>query len=175
MDSILLRADRFLLRPWQRNDLPALVKYANNKKIADRLRDAFPHPYTASDGKAFIKSCMKAKPTNVFAIEIGGEAAGAIGYFRQTDVHRLNAEIGYWLGEPYWGQGITPKAIQLLAHYIFESQEILRLYAMVFGTNLASQRVLEKAGFAKEAILKNSIFKNGNLENEVVYALLKTT
>ncbi|MBK7869380.1 MAG: GNAT family N-acetyltransferase [Saprospiraceae bacterium] len=101
------------MRPWRKTDLPTLVKYANNKKIADHLRDGFPFPYTEKDGRAFIKMATKAKPINIFAIEVEGEAVGSIGFFMQYDVHRLNAEIGYWLAEPLWGKGIMPEVIRL--------------------------------------------------------------
>lgn len=170
---IELRSERFLLRPWRKSDLPALVRHANNKKIADQLRDGFPYPYTEADGRSFLKMAMRSKPINVFAIEIDGEAVGSIGFFAQGDVHRLNAEIGYWLAEIHWGKGIMSEVIQVFADYVFANYSLVRLYAQVLGNNVASHRVLEKAGFVREAVFKKAIIKNGRLHDEVVYALLR--
>lgn len=170
---IELQSERFLLRSWRKSDLPALVKYANNKKIADQLRDGFPYPYTESDGRSFLKMAIRSKPINVFAIEIDGEAVGSIGFFAQGDVHRLNAEIGYWLAEHHWGRGIMSEVIQVFSNYVFANFSLIRLYAETFGSNVASHRALEKAGFVREAVLKKAIIKNGQLHDEVIYSLLR--
>ncbi len=168
-----LQTERFQLRPWQKSDLSALVRYANNKKIADFLRDGFPYPYTPRDGRRFLRMAMRAKPTNIFAIEIHQEAVGSIGFFSQSDVHRFNAEIGYWLAEPYWGRGIMSEAVRIFSDYVFENHPVVRLYAQTFATNTASQRVLEQAGFMLEAVLRKSIVKNGRLNDEHLYARLR--
>ncbi len=168
-----LQTDRFLLRRWRKGDLPALVKYANNRKIADFLRDGFPHPYTRKDGRQFLRIATRHDATNFLAIEINEEAVGSISFFRQMDIHRGNAEIGYWLAEPYWGQGIMSEAVELFSGYIFEQYDIIRLYAEVLAANQASQRVLERAGFEREAVLKCAIIKNGILHDEVIYSRLR--
>ena len=102
----------FELRKWNEADLNSLVKYANNKNVAKWLTNGFPHPYTHDDGKAFLSMIEKDSPTKVFAIEMNGEAVGSIGIFPQTDIHEKNAEMGYWLAEEYWGQGIMTKVIK---------------------------------------------------------------
>jgi RimJ/RimL family protein N-acetyltransferase len=161
----------FSLRPWTMNDLPSLVKYANNPKIASRLTDAFPHPYTKENGKAFIEMATKNSPVNVFCIDINGEACGGIGLHAQQDVHRKNMEMGYWLAEPYWGKGIITNAITQTVEYGFRNFDITRIFARPYGSNLASQRVLEKAGFKLEAKLERTLFKNGIFEDEFIYAV----
>ncbi|HMO41597.1 MAG TPA: GNAT family protein [Saprospiraceae bacterium] len=168
-----LQTDRFLLRRWRKGDLSALVKYANNQKIANFLRDGFPYPYTRKDGQQFLRMATRQDAANLMAIEMNAEAVGSIGFFRQMDIHRGNAEIGYWLAEPYWGQGIMSEAVALFSRYIFEQYDIIRLYAEVFATNRASQHVLERAGFEREAILKCAIIKNGILHDEVIYSRLR--
>lgn len=163
------------LRPWELSDLSILVKYANNKKIADKLTDAFPHPYTESDGISFIERMSVFEPARVFAIEVDGEPVGSIGIFPKEDVHRKNAEIGYWLAEPYWGRGIVTEAIHLIVEYGKATFDINRIYAVPFGNNPASQHVLEKAGFTLEARLKNAIYKNGEFLDELIYSFLVTS
>lgn len=162
---------KFTLRPWNINDLDNLVRYANNYKIAKNMSDGFPYPYTIEAGKAFIEN-MASNPNNlVFAININGEAVGAIGVHPQTDIHRKNAEMGYWLAEPFWGKGITSGAIKEIVEIAFKNFDINRIFARPFGSNLASQKVLEKAGFKLEARFEKTLIKSGELEDELVYAI----
>jgi len=166
----------FALRPWSMDDLDNLVRFANNKKIADNLSDAFPHPYSREDGIAYItahQAGVVPQPGSVFAIEVNGIACGSIGIFPQTDLHRKNAEIGYWLAEDYWGRGIITEAIERIIEFGFKTFDINRIFARTFSTNLASQRVLEKAGMKLEARFEKSLFKNGQFLDELVYSTLK--
>ena len=161
------------LRKWDEADLDNLVKYANNPNVAKWFTNAFPHPYTHEDGKAYLSMIANDNPVKVFAIEVDGKAAGSIGIIPQTDVHEKNAEMGYWLAEEYWGKGIMLKAIQEIVDYGFQTLDIVRIFARPFSTNLKSQRVLEKAGFKLEARLKNALYKNGEFMDELIYAKLK--
>lgn len=154
-------------------DAPRLAELANNIKIAENLRDAFPHPYSLADAEKFIDMCLKHNPTQAFAIEYDGEYAGNIGLHPETDVYRKSAEIGYFLGEPYWGKGIITKAVKQIVEYGFANLDIVRIHTGVFEYNEASQRVLEKCGFKKEAVFEKAIFKKNQLWNEVRYALVK--
>lgn len=163
----------FILRKWQMSDLDSLVKYANNPAIARNLTDAFPSPYTHEDGIRYLEMVCALSSATIFAIEINGEAAGSIGVFPQNDIHRLNAEMGYWLAEPFWGNGIMPEAIKQIVEYAFRTYDIQRIYARPFGRNKASQRVLEKAGFQSEARFEKVLLKNGVLEDELIYGYRK--
>lgn len=163
----------FLLRKWTEDDLDSLVKHANNFNIAKFLTNQFPYPYTRQDGENYLSFASKENPTQLFAIEINGEAVGSIGLFPQSDIHAKNAEMGYWLSEDYWGQGIMTQAIRELVRYGFEAFDINRIYARPFGTNKGSQRVLEKAGFTLEAKFSKVLFKNGEYLDELVYAVRK--
>jgi RimJ/RimL family protein N-acetyltransferase len=158
----------FILRPWTITDLDSLINFANNFKIAKYMTDAFPHPYTLENGKAFIEFAGKNSPVHIFAIEINKQASGGIGIHPQADIQRRNAELGYWLAEPFWGNGIITKAVRQMTEYGFKTFDIDRIFARPFGTNLASQRVLEKAGFILEARLTNTLFKNGEYEDELI-------
>jgi RimJ/RimL family protein N-acetyltransferase len=160
------------LRKWSEADLDNLVKFANNQNIAKWLTNGFPHPYTFEDGKAYLSMVTNDNPTKVFAIEVNGEAVGSIGIYPQSDIHEKNAEMGYWLAEAYWGQGIMEKAIREIVEYGFQTFDIVRIFARPFSTNLQSQRVLEKAGFTLEARLKKALFKNGEFMDELIYAKL---
>ncbi|HCT70544.1 MAG: GNAT family N-acetyltransferase [Lentimicrobium sp.] len=165
----------FTLRKWQLSDLESLMKHADNRKIADRLTDKFPHPYTRESGEGFLKMAMEKDPPSVFAIDVDGEAVGCIGIFPQDDIHRLNAEMGYWLSESYWGRGIMTAAICRMVDYGFKTFDISRIYARPFGSNPASQRVLGKAGFSLEARFEKVLIKNGELLDEVVYGIRRVT
>ena len=162
---------QFALRSWQEDDADSLAHFANNPEIAKNLRDAFPHPYTLDDAHTFIN--MASKSTSIFAIEIAGKACGGIGLHPQQDIYRLNAEMGYWLGQPFWGQGIVSRAINHVVRYGFEHLPVERIFAVPFGSNLASQRVLEKNRFVLEAHLRATIIKNGRYEDELIYAIRK--
>lgn len=161
----------FTLRPWRKDDLDNLVKYANNSNIASKLTDKFPYPYTSENGRWFIDFANSHTPPHVLCIDIDGVACGGIGIHPQEDIQRKNAELGYWLGEPFWGQGIISKAIPKMVEYGFSNFDITRIFARPFGSNLASQRVLEKCGFTLEATFKQTLFKNGNFEDELVFAI----
>ena len=162
---------QFTLRPWKIDDLDNLVKFANNLNVAKYMTDRFPHPYNAENGKIFIESATNDFPFNIFAIDIAGEASGGIGLHLQADIQCKNAELGYWLAEPYWGKGIMTKAITQMVDYGFKTWEINRIFARPFATNTGSQKVLEKAGFTFEARFEKTLFKNGEYLDELVYAV----
>jgi len=163
----------FTLRKWTKADLGSLMKHANNIHIANNLTDAFPYPYTILFGEAYLARAISEYPTGIFAIDVNGEAVGSIGIYQQTDIHAKNAEMGYWLSEEYWGQGIMTGAIKEMVQYGFDTFDITRIFARPFGTNRASQRVLEKAGFTLEAKLTNALYKNGEFVDELIYAIRK--
>jgi [ribosomal protein S5]-alanine N-acetyltransferase len=162
---------KFILRDWNEKDLESLVKYGNNFNVAKNMADVFPHPYTEEAGKAFINIANSQVPRHIRAIEIEGEAAGGIGLHQQQDIYKKNAELGYWLAEPYWGKGIITEAIRKMVNYGFENFEIERIFARPFHTNTGSQKALEKAGFILEARLDKTIFKNGEYLDELIYAV----
>jgi len=163
-----------IVRPWRAGDAESLVKYANNPNIAQHLRDRFPHPYTLRDAKAFIHSSASARPQVSFAIIVDGGAAGGIGFSSGSDVERFSAEIGYWLGEPFWGRGIVTEAVQLVSAYAFDTCGLLRLFALPFADNRRSIRVLEKAGYTREAILRSSAVKDRTVRDQALYALVNS-
>ena len=161
---------RILLRPWRRNDLRILTQLANNFNIWVNLRDRMPHPYNTRHAEAFIAYCEKQKPIHVFAIECEDEVVGSIGLELKDDVYRISAEIGYWIGEPYWGKGIATEAVRQMTDYCFrEFPLIIRLYAEVFENNKASMKVLEKNGFHMEGIRQKALIKNKIILNDWVW------
>ncbi|MBE0653673.1 MAG: GNAT family N-acetyltransferase [Bacteroidales bacterium] len=147
-----------------------MAELANNEKISINLRDGFPHPYTVDDAERFIAICNQQSPPTVFAIEFKGTYVGNIGLHKGEDIYRKSAEIGYFLGEPYWNKGIMTKAVNLICEYGFDELDIVRIFTGVFDYNLASQKVLEKCGFEREAIFKKAVVKKGNIYNEVRFA-----
>jgi RimJ/RimL family protein N-acetyltransferase len=165
------------LRPWRKTDAPALVTCANNLNVARQLRDRFPHPYTTADARQFIQSLTGVQPTTSFAIAAlgaGGEVMGGIGFSPGADVERFAAEIGYWLAEPYWGRGIAVEAVRLVSRYAFDTCNMLRMFALPFADNAQSVRVLEKAGYTREATLRASSVKDGVPRDQALYALVNS-
>lgn len=163
----------FSLRPWTINDLDSLVESANNINISKFLMDKFPYPYSREAGERFIAFATKESPTHIMAIDVKGCAVGGIGIHPLSDVECKNAEMGYWLAEPYWGQGIITRAVKQMIEYGFQHFDITRIFARPFGTNIASQKVLEKTGFTLEAKFDKTFFKNGEYLDEWVYAIRK--
>lgn len=161
------------LRPVTPADAAAIATLGNNAKIAGNMRDVFPHPYLLDNAVAFVNNVKDINPNRVFAITVDGEYAGTCGVFPKDDVYRMNAEIGYWLGEPFWGKGIATQAVKLLVDYSFKNFELNRLYASVFAPNTASQKVLLKAGFTYEGTQRQSVYKNGQYLDELFYSLLR--
>ena len=161
------------LRPWTFEDTENLVRYANNPNVAKYLTNAFPHPYTIENAHSFIAMVATQNPTSIFAIDVDGEAVGSIGLHAQSDIMCKNMELGYFLGEPFWGKGIVTAAVQQMVAYGFQHFDITRIYARPYGNNLASQKVLEKAGFILEARIEKNIYKNGEFLDELIYAVRK--
>ena len=163
------------LRAFVESDYPKVALLCNNKNISDNLRDLMPFPYTEKDAITFISFCMDQNPQVNFAIDYKGNLAGCIGLVLQKDIYRLSAELGYWIGEPYWGKGIATQAVKMISLYAFGQLNLIRLYAGVFDLNKASQRVLEKTGFQLEGILRKAVIKNNCILDEYRYALLNVT
>ncbi len=168
-----LKSRNIKLRILRYADRVTLAKLANNIKIWNNLRDMLPHPYSFGDADKFIDMVKLQKPQVTFAIEFEHDFVGVIGIILQPDVYRKGAEIGYWIGEPFWSKGIATTALSLATKYGFEELNLERLYAGVFDFNKASKRVLEKCGYQLEGISRNAIFKNGKLIDEYRYAKLR--
>jgi len=168
---MVINGEGFQIRSWALEDIPSLARHANNAKVSVNLRDGFPYPYSETDAEIFISANLDAAWN--FTIAVNGEAAGGIGLVIGADVHRFTAEIGYWLAEPYWGRGITSKAVQALTDYAFQHTGLVRIYASVFETNPTSMRVLEKNGFQFEGILRKNVIKNGAILDNFLYAKIK--
>jgi RimJ/RimL family protein N-acetyltransferase len=173
MDTLKMVSGNIRLRSLSMDDIPVLTQLANNKKIWVNLRDIFPHPYTEEDARIFIRRCMGENPKLTFAIEYQNSLTGVIGLVLQSDVYRFSAEIGYWIGEPYWNKGIATRAVNSLVDYGFQSLHLQRIFTGVFDHNKASQRVLEKCGFTLEGIASKAIFKNNRFLDEYKYALTR--
>ena len=162
-----------IIRQWKTDDANNLVKYANNIHIWNNLRNYFPHPYTMEHATAWIDNSFVATPVINFAIDLDGEAIGGIGLIFNTDVYVLSAEIGYWIGEEFWGKGITTEAIRQMVEYSFYYFDIVRIYAEVFENNKSSMRTLEKNGFYLEGVRRKSVFKNNAIMDDYIWVKLR--
>jgi ribosomal-protein-alanine N-acetyltransferase len=161
------------IRSWQPEDEPALVKYANNRNVWINLRDSFPYPYTSDDARSWLRSVRKQNPETAFAIASPDEALGGIGLHLNRDVFKRSAELGYWLGEPFWNRGIATRAVVEFTKYAFANFDLVRMYAGVFEWNIASMRVLEKAGYTMEARHRKTVIKDGKIIDQIIYVTFR--
>lgn len=163
------------IRKWELSDAKDLSTVLSNRKIQDNLRDGIPYPYTEQDGLDYISAMLSAdeNETFAFAITADGKVIGSISVFRQGNIHRQTAELGYYIAEEYCGKGIMTEAVQQICKYVFNKSDILRIFAEPFAYNTASCRVLKKAGFQYEGTLRKNAVKNGKIIDMEVYSLLK--
>ena len=165
--------ERCTVRPWRLDDARSVASHANNRKIWLAVRDLFPHPYTIQDAHEFLQRANSEEPAMKFCIEIEGAAVGGIGVHPSQDVYRHTATVGYWLGEQFWGRGVTTEVVTAVNDFCFDNFALHRISAEVFANNPASARVLEKAGFIFEARLKNNVMKDGQVLDSLLYARTK--
>ena len=159
-----------MIRPWKDRDVSALVKYANNRNVWINMRDGFPFPYTQESARAFLEVVSRQDPVTFYAIATPHEAIGGIGITVNADVHRLTAEMGYWLGEPYWGKGIMTETVTRFSEYVFAQLGLVRIYAEPYAGNPSSCRVLEKAGYVLEGRVRCNVIKDGQIMDQLIYA-----
>ena len=160
------------IREWKIEDKKDLSEILNNMNILNNLRDGLPYPYTEKDAEEFIKAILSSdkEKTFAFAITLDDKVIGSIGVFRQENIHYRTAEMGYYIGEKYWGNGYMTEAVRQVCDNVFEHTDIVRIFAEPFAYNTASCRVLEKAGFTCEGLLKRNAYKNGNFVDMKMYA-----
>ena len=164
------------IRKWRLSDAADLAKALSNKKILNNLRDGLPYPYTEQDARDYITAMLAADENDTFAyaVTVDDRAIGSIGAFRQDNIHGRTAELGYYLAEEYWGKGIMTDAVRQLCDLIFTTTDIIRIFAEPFTYNRGSRRVLEKAGFQYEGLLRQNAVKNGRTEDMAMYALTRS-
>ena len=170
---MLLDLGDLKVRNWRREDLEALLRHANNPKIAANLRDQFPHPYTRRDAIDYLNYVRSMDVPMSFALEYDGAAIGGIGFKLGIDIARLSTEVGYWLAEPYWGRGWMTRALVASCDWAFDNYQVVRIFATTFAHNTPSMRVLEKAGFEREGLLRRSAIKNGVILDQVMFAKVR--
>jgi len=170
-----LKGTKCTLRPWRQGDEESLVRYANNHNVSRNLGDRFPYPYTLEDARRWLGERVNAVPPfTKFAIAIDDAAVGGTGFDILPENQRTTARAGYWLAEPFWGQGIVTEAFSLLRDYIFAAfPDVHRIEATVYEWNPASARVLEKCGFAQEARMRKACIKDGHVIDLFLYARVR--
>jgi len=169
--NVRIELDHSVVRSLRPDDAESLAGHADNRNVWINLRDAFPHPYTRADAETFIARSLE-PPETTFAIDVDGEAAGAIGFLVGKDVERRSAEIGYWLGEPYWNRGIMTDVVAAVTEFAMDEHELTRVFATPYGWNKASMRVLEKAGYVLEGVMSRAAIKAGKIVDKHLYAFV---
>lgn len=168
-----LDLERCAVRSFRDADAEELARHANNRQVWLQLRDRFPHPYTVDDAHAFIALVRRTTPQAAFAVTVEDVTVGAIGVMLREDVERCSAEVGYWLGESHWGRGIASCALVGFTRFAFVAYDVGRLYGVPFASNIASCRVLEKAGYVLEGRMRRSAIKDGEVQDQLLYAVLR--
>lgn len=165
----------FILRQWRHEDSESVAQAADNPNIAKNLRNVFPNPYSINDAKWYVNDCISKEGKNQItrAIEVDGKAVGSIGIFVKSDVYEKSAELGYWLSQDYWRQGIMSRAAQMICKEAFAKFDIIRIFAEPFADNVGSRKVLEKAGFTCEGMMRNGVYKNGEIHSYCIYSILR--
>jgi len=159
-----------VLRSWRFDDAASLAANADNRQIWLHLRDFFPYPYTEEDARQYLSRVVGTEPPTALAVEADGQACGGISASIQGDVHRLSAEIGYWLGEKHWGRGIMTACVAAFTRYLFSTFGLVRIFAVPYDNNPASCRILEKCGFDLEGRMRKSVVKNNIILDQLLYA-----
>lgn len=164
------------IRAWNFSDAKVLPVILSDNGIRDHLRDGLPCPYTEKDGREYILAVLDADENDMFAfaVESEGKCIGSISVTRQKNIHRLTGELGYYIARKYWGKGIMTEVVKQICRYVFDKSDIIRIYAEPFAFNVASCRVLEKAGFSYEGTLRSNAIKNGKVIDMKMYSLLKS-
>ncbi|PLX05945.1 MAG: N-acetyltransferase [Marinilabiliales bacterium] len=161
------------LREWKVEDAKEMSELANSRKISDFMSDSFPAPFSYNDAVNIINNASNDLKKSYFAIIVDDKIVGSIGYTIQSDIHKLNAEIGYWIGELFWGNAYATNALDLLIKKAFSETEVTRIFARPFSNNIASHKVLYKCGFKLEAKFKDAIIKNNQILDEYIFSIRK--
>jgi RimJ/RimL family protein N-acetyltransferase len=169
----MISQGKIILRPLNETDKSDLAQLANNKKVWDNLRDIMPFPYSVDDAIFFINLTKQEEPRMTFGIEYDGQLCGVIGLIAQQDVYRKTAEIGYWIGEPFWNKGIATQAVKLITNYGLNKLDYIRIHTGVFEYNIGSMKVLEKCGYKRDGVFEKAIIKNGKIFNEHRFSITK--
>jgi RimJ/RimL family protein N-acetyltransferase len=159
-----------VLRPWRASDAPDITPLIGDKDVWLNLSDRVPHPYELKHAEEFIERQATVSPSLNLAITVEDRAVGSIGILPGEGLNRVSAEMGYWLGKPYWGKGIVSAALPAMTKYVADTFDFTRIAALVFVRNPASARLLEKAGYVREGHTKRSVIKDGVIEDEFLYA-----
>lgn len=159
-----------LLRPLELADAESLARCANDRGVWQNLRDRFPHPYTEVDAIEWIQQVRSREVQTNFGIDVDGKAIGSIGLMLGEDIARRTAEVGYWIGRKYWGRGIMVEAVRATTQHAFAELGLVRVFAVPFVTTTRSSRVLEKAGYVREGIMRRSAIKDGAILDQYLYA-----
>ncbi len=168
--DLFFEGEGFVLRAWRPSDAGSLALHADNRNVWTNLRTRFPRPYTPEVARAWIARCTSGHERGLqLAIDVDGSAVGGV----SVDLVTANAprvgEIGYWLGEPYWGRGIAGRTVAIVCPLAYARLSLHRLRAVVRSSNERSIRILERSGFAAQSRMRRSDRRPGSAVVEIVY------
>jgi [ribosomal protein S5]-alanine N-acetyltransferase len=173
LPTLALGVEGWCLRAWRVGDALSLATHANNRNVWRWMSDSFPHPYTLEVADHWVRRGHIEFGGDNWAIAHQGEAVGGCGIHAEEGAFRCNAEVGWWLAEPFWGQGIATRVAAALVERAFAMPEITRIYAPIHAGNARSMRVAEKSGFCLEGVQPQSAFKDCKVIDRWVYGRYK--
>ena len=159
------------LRDFRMRDVGRLVDILNQPSVTQYLSTKIPNPYTKEDAMWWVQE--GSTQGFIRAVEYEGELVGCIGVNPGNFEYERSGEVGYWLCSSHWRKGIMREALRQIITLTFSNTNIERIFACVFSSNFASQKLLLNAGFEQEAILQHAIFKNGRFYDSHIFAILK--
>ena len=168
-----IRTERLVLRAYQRADIAELVALIGARQVAANLARV-PYPYTQQDARNFINSIKETPEEARFAIVLGSDQRLIGGTGLSIDSAHSRAELGYWLGAPYWGQGYATEAARAVVQYGFDTLGLHRIWASVFQGNAVSAKVLQKLGMTNEGCLRRHVLKWGRFIDLQMYGILRS-
>jgi ribosomal-protein-alanine N-acetyltransferase len=173
MEAVEIECGPCVIRTYRASDAEFITPLLNDRDVWLNLSDRVPHPYTVDNAKEFIALQLTLETPRNLAITVDGRAVGSVGVIPEEGIARVSAEIGYWLGKPYWGRGIASAAVTAMTSYAFSRFDFTRLCAWIFTHNDGSRRVLEKCGYVREGHTRQAVIKDGVIHDEYLYATYK--
>ncbi|KAF2630101.1 acyl-CoA N-acyltransferase [Macroventuria anomochaeta] len=182
----IFTTSRLIVRQLHPQDAPSMSHHANNPKITEFMSLGFPSPYTLEAANGWINMNLT-PPIYNWGISLRTSPStiiGGCGLKPGVDVQTHAAEVGYWIGEEFWGRGLVTEMLAGLTRWVFEAEESLlagkeggkrwtRLWGGVFEGNKGSIRCFEKCGYKQEGVLRGAVEKNGGASDLVVFGLVK--
>ncbi len=172
----MIETERLILRPWRETDVEALYKYASDPDIGPP--GGWPPHTSLENSLAIIRTVFAAPETYAVVLKETDEPVGSCGIMFSNSLHtaemsQSEAEIGYWIGKPYWGQGLIPEAVNALLSRCFNELKRSAVWCGYYDGNIKSKRVCEKCGFKYHHTNHNILSPLDDMRTEHLYLMTR--